>query len=100
MTRRQRELLDYIKAYLAANHGVAPSFEEMAKALNVAGKANVFRMLNALEDQGVIRRDHNRARRIEVIADSPEYERGYRAGYAAGCRARVNESWSIVVRAA
>ena len=48
-------------------HGYAPSFEEMADALNVASKSNIHRLLDALEERGFIRRLRHRSRAIEVL---------------------------------
>ena len=66
MTRLERSLLGYIVDYQAANYGVSPSFEEMMKAIGIRSKSGIFRMLNSLEEQNILRRDRNRARRLFV----------------------------------
>lgn len=70
MTRKQKELLDFIRAYQAEHDGVSPSFDEMAAATGNKSKSQVPFVLNALEQEGYIRRLRRRARAIEVI-DSP-----------------------------
>lgn len=66
LTRKQRELLDYIGAFVATE-GAAPSFEEMKDALGLKSKSGVHRLVSALEERGFIRRLPNRARAIEPI---------------------------------
>ena len=66
LTRKQRLLLDYLIAYIDEN-GTAPSFEEMAGALDLASKSGVHRLIEALEERGWIRRLPNRARAIDVL---------------------------------
>lgn len=71
LTLKQRELVDYIRAYCAANAGLAPSLREMAAHLGIGSTGNVARLLSCLEELGAIRRIAYRARAIEVIEDDP-----------------------------
>lgn len=66
LTRRQHQLLTFLHDRIALG-GVSPSFDEMAEALGLASKANIFRLLSALEIRGFVRRSHRRARAVEVI---------------------------------
>jgi repressor LexA len=66
LTRRQRDLLLFIHDYTKAR-GISPSFGEMTDAMGLVSKANIFRLLNALEERGFIRRFHRRSRAIEVV---------------------------------
>lgn len=66
-TQRQGELLAFISGYIA-QHGVAPSCDEMREAMGLGSKSGVNRMLNGLEERGLIRRVHFRARAIEIVA--------------------------------
>jgi|SRR4051794_23733265 SOS-response transcriptional repressor LexA len=66
LTRRQLQLLTFLHDRIALD-GTSPSFDEMAEALGLASRANIFRLLSALEERGFIRRSHRRARAIEVI---------------------------------
>lgn len=67
LTKKQSELLTFIDGYIKESHGVAPSFDEMAAAVQQASKSGVHRLIEALEDKGYIRRLPHRARAIDVI---------------------------------
>jgi len=66
LTRRQREILDYLAGYIGAN-GYAPSFEEIAGRMGFRSLATVHEHLSNLERKGVIRRSFNESRSIEVL---------------------------------
>jgi len=66
LTKRQREILDYVSGYVS-EHGYAPSFEEIAEAMGYASLATVHEHLSNLEKKGVIRRAYNESRGIEVL---------------------------------
>jgi len=66
LTRRQREIFDYIAQHIEA-HGYAPSFEEIAKQFGFQSLATVHEHLTNLERKGFIRRIHNESRAIEVV---------------------------------
>lgn len=66
LTRRQTDLLAFLKAYHAAN-GIPPSFIEMRDALGLTSKSGVHRLVASLEERGYIRRMPNRARAIEIV---------------------------------
>ena len=67
LTKRQREILDYLTGYIG-DHGYAPSFEEIASAMKYASLATVHEHLSNLERKGVIRRSYNESRSIEVLS--------------------------------
>ena len=66
VTRRQREILDFIAGQLEAK-GYAPSFEEIARQFGFHSLATVHEHLTNLERKGYIRRTHNESRAIEII---------------------------------
>ena len=66
LTRRQREILDFISGQIAAQ-GYAPSFEEIAERFSFRSLATVHEHLTNLERKGYIRRAHNESRGIEVV---------------------------------
>lgn len=66
LTRRQKQILDYIQDYLTSN-GYAPSFEEIAGQFGFASLATVHEHLTNLEQKGYIRRAHNESRSIEIV---------------------------------
>lgn len=66
LTRKQLELLDFIKQRLDRD-GVPPSFDEMKDALDLRSKSGIHRLITALEERGFIRRLAHRARALEII---------------------------------
>jgi len=69
MTKKQAQLLAFIKSSLAEKHGVAPSFEEMKDAMGLKSKSGVYRLVEALVERGLIFRLPNRARALEILSD-------------------------------
>jgi len=66
VTRRQREILDFIAGHLDTK-GYAPSFEEIARQFGFRSLATVHEHLTNLERKGYIRRAHNESRAIEIV---------------------------------
>ena len=66
VTRRQREILDYLTEYIE-ERGYAPSFEEIAQRFQFHSLATVHEHLTNLERKGAIRRVPNTSRGIEVL---------------------------------
>lgn len=64
--RKQREIIDFICQFIQ-KHGAAPTFREIAKAINVSSLATVHEHLQTLEKKGVIRREKGTMRAIEVV---------------------------------
>ena len=66
LTRKQLELLDFIKNRMDID-GVPPSFDEMKEALDLKSKSGIHRLITALEERGFIRRLAHRARALEIV---------------------------------
>jgi len=66
LTRRQREILDFISSHIS-ERGYAPSFEEIAGRFTFRSLATVHEHLTNLERKGYIHRGHNESRAIEVV---------------------------------
>jgi len=66
VTRRQRQILDYVQGYLR-RHGYSPSLEEIGRHLGVTSLATVHKHLTRLEDRGAIRRRAHQSRSLEVV---------------------------------
>ena len=66
LTKRQREILNYLGAY-AEENGYAPSFEEIARQFNYNSLATVHEHLSNLERKGYIKRSFNESRAIEIL---------------------------------
>lgn len=71
LTRRQKEILDYLDSYIQ-EHGYAPSFEEIAGRFALRSLATVHEHLTNLEQKGYIRRGHNESRSIEIRPQAGE----------------------------
>lgn len=62
-TQREKELLDFIRAFFAAS-GIMPSYSEMCAWLGVASKSNVARMIDGLIARGHLKRIPGRSRAL------------------------------------
>jgi repressor LexA len=65
LTRRQKEILDFVSDFIA-REGYSPSMEEIAGHFHFASLNAVFKHLAALEARGYLHRDANHARSIEL----------------------------------
>jgi len=68
LTKRQKEILDFINEFLD-EHGYAPSFEEIAHAFGYSSLATVHEHLSNLERKGYIRKAYNESRSIEMVPE-------------------------------
>lgn len=66
LTKRQREILDYLNDFIG-QHGYAPSLEEIGRRFNLSSLATVHKHLTNLQEKGFIRRAWNRSRSVELI---------------------------------
>ncbi|MEI6813397.1 MAG: transcriptional repressor LexA [bacterium] len=66
LTKKQRQILDYLNSY-AVENGYAPSFEEIAEHFNYNSLATVHEHLSNLERKGYIKRSYNESRAIEIL---------------------------------
>jgi len=66
LTKKQKELLDYITIVNKEN-GISPSYEEMKNKLSLKSKSGIHRIISALEERGFIRKLANKARAIEIL---------------------------------
>ena len=66
LTKRQKQVLDCLVSF-QNKKGYAPSYEEIAKALDLASLATVHKHILTLERKGFIRRGYNQSRSIEVL---------------------------------
>jgi repressor LexA len=68
LTKRQREIFDYISRYLAKN-GYPPTVREIGKAVGLHSSSTVHAHLAKLESLGVLKRDPTKPRAIEVLVE-------------------------------
>ena len=68
LTKRQREIFDFIKRY-SANHGYPPTVRDIGRAIGLTSSSTVHAHLANLEKLGLLRRDPSKPRAIEIIVD-------------------------------
>jgi SOS-response transcriptional repressor LexA len=68
-TRKQRELLTYIEAFIT-EHGFSPSYREIMVGLNYTSVATVSLHVNNLINRGHLRKRDRSARSLELVTPS------------------------------
>ncbi|HWF66490.1 MAG TPA: transcriptional repressor LexA [Acidobacteriaceae bacterium] len=68
ITRRQKEVLDFIRNFVE-RCGYSPSFEEIAHGLDLSSLATVHKHISNLERKGLLQRAHNRSRSIDLVPE-------------------------------
>ncbi len=66
LTRRQREILDYLEEFID-ERGYAPSLDEIGGRFGLSSLATVHKHLMNLQEKGFIRRAWNRSRSVELV---------------------------------
>ena len=66
LTRRQRDILEYLRTYIHENE-CAPSFEEIAERFGFRSLATVHEHLTNLDKRGYIQRGYNKSRSVVVL---------------------------------
>lgn len=69
LTKRQKQVLDFLAEFIAENH-YSPSFEEIAQSMNLSSVATVHKHLQVLQEKGYLNRSFNRSRALEI---TPKY---------------------------
>ena len=67
LTKRQKEVLDFIAGFVDDNH-YCPSFEEIAQGLKLASLATVHKHISVLESKNYLKRGFNKSRSLELTA--------------------------------
>lgn len=68
LTKRQREILEFIQEYLDSN-GYPPTVRDIGGAVGLTSSSTVHAHLANLEKAGAIRRDPTKPRALEILAD-------------------------------
>ncbi len=68
LTKRQKEIFDFIRKY-AAKYGYPPTVREIGKAVGLHSSSTVHAHLANLEKIGLLRRDPTKPRAIELLVD-------------------------------
>ena len=70
VTERQRDILNFIKEF-QAERGIAPTHREICDHFGFSSYGTVYKHLSLLEKKGLIRRDWNQKRGVELV-EEPE----------------------------
>src|SRR3972149_3505406 len=65
LTKRQKEILDYIEEFIAS-HDYAPSYREMADHFDLGSIATVAAHVDNLKNKGCLTKDYNEARSLQL----------------------------------
>ena len=66
LTKRQREILDFIEGFIRFR-GYSPSFEEIAEEFGYRSLATVHEHLENLQAKGYVRKNYNESRSVELV---------------------------------
>ena len=69
LTKRQKQVLDFIAGFVEEN-GYCPSYDEIARGLELASLATVHKHISVLESKNYLKRGFNQSRSLEL---SPKY---------------------------
>lgn len=69
LTKRQNEILTYIKKYMVS-HGYPPTIREIGAALGVSSPATIHAHLANLESKGFIKKEDTKNRAIELLVEN------------------------------
>ena len=67
LTKRQKQVLDFIAGFVEEN-GYCPSYEEIARGLDLASLATVHKHISILETKNYLKRGFNQSRSLELTA--------------------------------
>ncbi len=73
ITKRQQDVLDFIKKYIAT-HGYPPAIREICKGIKLSSPATVFVHMKNLEQLGYIKTTSNKFRTIEILCENEYLE--------------------------
>src|SRR5437667_7218618 len=66
ITRRQRQIYDFISEFVQT-HQYSPSYEEIKQGMGLNSLATVHKHISNLEKKGLLTRDYNRSRSIDLL---------------------------------
>lgn len=74
LTKRQEEILNYIKKYIAV-HGFPPAIREICAGVGLSSPATVFVHIKNLESLGYLKSTNNKFRTIELLVENEYLEK-------------------------
>jgi repressor LexA len=66
VTKRQHEVYEFLQRFIE-KHGYSPSYQEIGEGLGLSSPATVHKHITNLVQKGMLRRDYNRSRSIDVL---------------------------------
>ncbi len=69
LTKRQEEILNYIKSFMVS-HGYPPTVREIGKDLGLSSPATIHTHLNNLAKKGFIKKEETKNRAIELLVEN------------------------------
>lgn len=96
LTRRQREVYDYVRAFID-KRGYSPTLEEIGAHFGLTSQGTVHKHIDFLCAKGYLRRGYNISRSLEVMRDDAN-RLDWLLDYCAGC-ALTGQTPSIFTRA-
>lgn len=91
-TKRQKELLDWVDAFIK-EHGYGPSYREVMNGLGYKSVSTVAIHIDGLISKGYLRKRDNSARSLEVV--SSDYKPGKDASTGAVAAGGAKEKWLV-----
>ena len=79
LTERQRDILQFIRDF-QKQRGVAPTHREICDHFGFSSYGTVYKHLSLLEKKGLIRRDWNQKRGVELVEEPAKESKGEQAG--------------------
>src|SRR5262249_38286668 len=81
VTKRQKQVLDFV-AHFVAENGYSPSYEEIARGLNLASLATVHTHIATLESKQDLKRGFKQSRSLDLGPKYLQEQRKQRQEYA------------------
>ncbi len=72
LTKRQNDVLNFLKKYIA-DHGYPPTIREICDGVNLSSPATVFVHIKNLEKNGYVKSSNNKFRTLELLVNN-EFE--------------------------
>src|SRR5438270_247015 len=94
LTKRQRQVYDYIAEFVQ-RQGYSPSFEEIGTGLGLSSLATVHKHISNLERKGLLRRDYNRSRSLDILAPRGRMKTAMQAAAAVAGMAQAGTTTSL-----
>jgi repressor LexA len=73
LTERQRDILNFIREF-QRDRGIAPTHREICDHFGFSSYGTVYKHLSLLQKKGLIRRDWNQKRGVEVVDDPSQQQ--------------------------